>query len=305
MKKIAYVAMGLLLTLAACTSGPQDNPPATPTMTLPLVATVAPLLVDQPMAPPACPTDAPLRIPDLQHAWGKYASGCESLGFGRAYLYNLSDQILVVTASQTCFCMQPYFAPDTSSGLPTTDDLSEPVQNYAETVAVRTEGLRSNQVMVPSKGYVVLTPTSHIDVSVDVDLRASGGSYAAKMLVAYVIDNELEALPAAGYYNAVAGCVNAIQNMWDQFSQQNNDSATTLDDALHSVRECRDLQQKLVEDPNEEQHVLATVSAAAKASETESDLNAVAKATDESGWKGELEELVEGGEIPDLLEHAH
>lgn len=297
MKTVAYAAIVLLIAVtAACTSNPPtDQAPPSTTITHPFT-----VLADTPLAPPQCPQDAPQRRPDFAADASECVSARDLHGY-HAYLYNLSGEVLRVTVSRPCGCMK-VVAPNSAIGpLPTPGDLVPSVQNGAVDLAGRVERLPPlSQVLVPAGGYVYLALDPNVPITLDiaVDQKASGASYAAKMLAAYVIDN-LTRNSSVDYYAAIASCVNAIQDSWQQITQQDGSTSTILGSALHTAKDCQDLQQKVIDDPAEEQHVPAAKGNPAEG--TAEDLTKVAETAGESRWKVELRTLLEKG-AQDVLE---
>ena len=147
--------------------------------------------------------------------------------------------------------------------------------------------------LLPVGGYAVAMGYRSVSVQVQVDQNASATSDAAQILTGYAVDNLITALPedsAQSYAVSIANCVNAAYDLWNKLNQQPPPSMTGLmETALQDYAACRDLQDKLAKDHDEQ------VAAAAQADER--DLSDVADTAGQGDWESRFEKVDDVPEI--------
>jgi hypothetical protein len=200
----------------------------------------------------------PTRL-SVSSAVAQLVSACGGLTQSGAYLgyfSNLSDAVLDVYADTLPTYRLIYYPRADPSLLPFTWENAEV---YVQTTAEKQIPGPVDAYLVPVGGSIMLGANSPVHIRVQIDQNATAESRAAQLLVDYTVDNLKEEVPKdsiISYSEAITSCVNSAYMLWTSLNQENSEGAsTTISNALTANEQCKDLQEKLKDDPESDLHV--------------------------------------------------
>lgn len=276
--------------------------PASQMVLPPLLERITAIPPDVPLAVPACnssenlsltnnnPTvlaPVPPTLQSLESTCSNYAGDNPEV----MVIYNLTDDVLDVSAaSGSAPVIEPKY-PAPSGILPSWDDLEIDEQNSI--IEHQQSQAQQGTYLVPVGGEALIylnAAAPPLDVSVSMDAANSAVSYGAQLITGYVTDNLLDKISALSYAASIASCVNAAYSLWQDLSQR-APAGTTMLTALQTIPACQDLAKKVRENRAEE---LATASARDLTGDAlEPDINKVADTADAGSWESKIAHLTE------------
>lgn len=276
--------------------------PASQMVLPPLLERITAIPPDVPLAVPACnssenlsltnnnPTvlaPVPSTLQSLESTCSNYAGDNPEV----MVIYNLTDDVLDVSAaSGSAPVIEPKY-PAPSGILPSWDDLEIDEQNSI--IEHQQSQAQQGTYLVPVGGEALIylnAAAPPLDVSVSMDAANSAVSYGAQLITGYVTDNLLDKISALSYAASIASCVNAAYSLWQDLSQR-APAGTTMLTALQTIPACQDLAKKVRENRAEE---LATASARDLTGDAlEPDINKVADTADAGSWESKIAHLTE------------
>jgi len=268
----------------------------------PLLEQITAIPPDVPLSAPACnssenlsltnnnPTVATL-VPPALHSLESTCSNYAGDDPEVMVIYNLTDDVLDVSAANgSAPVIEPKY-PSSSGLLPSWDDLEIDEQNSV--IQSQQSQAQQGTYLVPVGGEALVymdAASPSLDVSVSVDAANSAVSYGAQLITGYVIDNLLDKISALSYASSIADCVNAAYTLWQDLSHRASASTTVLD-ALQTVPACQDLASKVREDRAEE---LAAADAKNLTRDAlKPDIEKVADTANADSWETKIADLTE------------
>jgi hypothetical protein len=314
---VGVLSLAVVLTVSGCpssghhpsaggSSGQQGTGPATPSPPPSSFSLLPPMVVaapsnpdDVPSGPPACGGSVPTPL-SVSSDVAQLVSGCGGVtanGSYRSYLgwfTNLSTAVLDVYAISPPTYWHIYY-PRADLGLvPFTWAAAE---TYVQTVAEQHFPAPTGADLVPIGGSILLKANTPVQIQVRADPNATAESRAGQLLIHYVVDNLKEEVPRdsiVSYTTAISNCVNAAYNQWNSLNQE--DSAAipdTISTTLANYQQCKDLQEKLKEDPASELHVAEVHPISTD--ELLQNLSKVGGEAEQDNWPSIVAELIHDG----------